>query len=77
MGDCPYCGAAGFIAKPDPEESKCIKCGARFYTNDKPANLLKCGNRNCMRQWIYKGKKTFPAYSTCPNCHSSVRCPPI
>ena len=56
-------------------ESTCSKCGARFYVNDKPFNLLKCSNRHCQRQWIYKGKKTFPSYTSCPDCKGSVRCP--
>jgi len=77
MDGCPYCGAAGFITKPDPEESKCSKCGARFYGTDRPVNLLKCGNRACQRSWIYKGKKTFPSYTSCPDCHSNVKCPAI
>jgi DNA-directed RNA polymerase subunit RPC12/RpoP len=72
---CPYCGEEGFVANLPPEESTCPKCGAVFYGSDKPANLLKCPNRHCGRAWIYKGKKAYPAYTSCPSCKSSVRCP--
>lgn len=73
MAACPYCGREWFEAKEYPDASKCLKCGAIFYGSDKPANLLKC-NR-CLKQWIYKGKKSFPSYTTCPDCKSSVRTP--
>ena len=72
---CPYCGDEGFVGKPSPEDSICSKCGARFEGCDKPVNLLKCTNRNCGRHWIYKGRKTFPNYTSCPACKGSVRCP--
>ncbi len=75
MPECPYCGAEGFIAKPYPEEFKCAHCGARFYGQENPVNLLKCSNPNCLREWIYKGARRYPKYTSCPDCKSSVRCP--
>ena len=75
MAPCPYCGAGGFIAKPYPEASECDHCKAVFYGSDRPANRLRCTNPRCQREWIYTGKRAYPAYVACPTCHSSVRAP--
>jgi uncharacterized protein (DUF983 family) len=32
---CPNCGNGGFVAKPYPEQSKCLHCGAEFYGCDQ------------------------------------------
>ena len=73
MVSCPYCGHEGVEARTYPEDSICGHCGAVFYGSEKPANLLKCPR--CLKQWIYSGKKSFPSYTSCPDCKSSVRCP--
>jgi uncharacterized protein (DUF983 family) len=36
-GKCPNCGNGGFVARPYPEESKCLHCGAEFYGCDQEA----------------------------------------
>lgn len=38
---------------------------------------LKCTNPECEREWTYTGKKTYPAYATCPDCHRNVRLPKV
>ena len=36
---------------------------------------LKCTNPECGRKWIYKGKKKYPSYASCPDCHRNIKLP--
>jgi len=34
---------------------------------------IVCPNPICKRIWNYSGKKRYPAYISCPDCHKSIR----
>ena len=38
---------------------------------------LQCNNQECNWKWTYRGKKTYPAWVTCPNCLYKVKLPKV